>query len=533
VFFVANPAFFIFFLCQICSIRVICGQAVFLFPRSVLNSLLWFCLAIGSATADYAPLERCVPADAMAAYFGRPSPEMLDAPPGGTADNLASWFITLKGMGVIPKDGRVAADIIGSVPILWRRPHAIMLLDVSSQEVRPNVYRLAQMQAAMIVANKGIELAIDRRIRDLLATYTDGDNGKIAVRAVDDIAINRLTDLRLPDWAVIEWGQVGDYFVASLGQGAFDRVLEVLKGRKPSLAGDDWFAQAHARARGSESGLEIYGDLERIRARLEPDTKDRPAAVLQALHLQLASRVIWTTGHDERAVRSLVVGRARNGEDVFIRLSARENAAPEVAAVIPAEASSYFVLRAPLGDLFRTFRNGYMESQSAGQQRAVHELWARLQQQYDFDSETQVLDQLGDHFIVHTWPPHPLDLPLFWTMWIQIKGDGATVNRAVDRMMTAWKEELSRPDPPLPEPLTRKAIASGAATRPAKRKPAFRLSPQVRHEPDGLWSLQLGFINPALAVTKDWMIISWSPESVRANLRHLNLAPATATAPGE
>ena len=52
-------------------------------------------------------LDTCVPADAMAAYFARPSPEMLDARPGGTVDQIAGWLVMLKGMGVIPREGRV------------------------------------------------------------------------------------------------------------------------------------------------------------------------------------------------------------------------------------------------------------------------------------------------------------------------------------------------------------------------------------------------------------------------------------------
>ncbi len=467
----------------------------------------------------------------MVVYFGRPSPEMIDAPPGGgTADNLASWLITLKGMGVIPRDGRLAADIIGSVPVLWRRPHAMVLLDISSREMSKDVYRLEQMQAALVVASQGIEVAIDRRLRDLLATYTDKDNGKIDERTLDGVSIHRLKDQRLPDWAVLEWGQVDGYFVAGFGQGAFERMLEVMRARKPALADDAWFAEAHARVLGSESGLELYSDLGWLRNRLEQDTKDRPAAVLEALHLQQAERIIWTTGHDGRAVRSLILGRTRAGENVFFRLSGRENAAPEVAADIPALASSYFVLRAPLGELARTLRRAYMESQSPGQRRAVHELWERLQQHYDFNSETQLLDQLGDHFLIHDFPAHPLRLPLLWTLWIQIRGDEQAVAHAVDRMMTAWQDALAADDGLPAELPLRRSASSRPAPRPEPRKPAFHLSPRVRREPDGLWTLQLGIINPAVGVGRHWMVISWSPDAVRANLRHLGVSPASTSA---
>ncbi|MBI4580634.1 MAG: hypothetical protein HY718_13080, partial [Planctomycetes bacterium] len=179
--------------------------------------ILLSALSLVAAGGDFGPLERCVPADAMAAYFGRPSPEMLNAPTGGTAESLASWLITLKGLGVIPRDGRVAADVIGTLPILWRRPHVAMLLDVTSEQVRPDVFRLDQLQAALVVDSRDIELAIERRIRDLLATYTDAEHGTVVPREVDGTKCFRLVDDRLPAWAVLEWGQVGSYFVASFG----------------------------------------------------------------------------------------------------------------------------------------------------------------------------------------------------------------------------------------------------------------------------------------------------------------------------
>lgn len=450
----------------------------------------------------------------MAAYFGRPSPDMLNAPPGGTAENLASWLVTLKGMGLIPKDGRVAADIIGTMPMLWRRPHAAVLIDITTQEIRADVFRLNRMQAALIIANRGIEVAIERRIRDLLATYTDPQQSTIVPRRIAGVRYHRLSEERLPDWAVTEWGQVGDYFLVAFGQGAFERMVAVMQGREAALADDPWFRQAHARAQGSTCGIEIYADLLRIRERLEEEAKDRPGDVLRALHLHEAEKLVWTTGHDERAIRSVVVGRGLNGNDYFFILAGRENAPPEVARQIPKAAESYLVLRMPIGQVFDECRKGYMQSQSHGQRRAVRELWARLQNDYAFDSQANLLDQLGDHVIVHTFPAHPLRLPVFCTIWVQIAGDHGKVAHTVDRMMTAWQDALNRVDP--------------ITTLPTYRPPAFRLSPQVRREPDGLWSLHLGFIHPAVAVTDGWLIISWSPDAVRDNLRHLGTALSSA-----
>ena len=542
------------------------------------------------ASIAFDPIDRFIPADAMAVYFGRPSPDMIDVPTASTMQGL-SWLTTFKSMGVIPRDGRVAADIVASGLVLWRRPHAVVLLDFATSQVHPDVSKLEKLQIAVVIASNGIEQAIEWTIRDQLRSYTDADNGTLNTRVVDGITVNRLIDKRLPEWTVIEWGRVGNHFVLTLGEGAFARMMGVIKGKQPSLADEPWFKQAHVRTFGATSGIEIYADAARIRDHLGEEMKDRPAAVLAVLGIRDAEKFIWTTGHDERAIRGLVIGKMPTGRDEFITLSGRETAVPEVAAVIPGDASSYMVLRMPIGQVIRDIRSAYYESQGPGQQSAVHELWTWLQKEYRFDSETQVLDQLGDHLVVHTYPPHPLRLPGLCTIWLQIHGNSRQevhsnsqqVAHAVDAMMQAWQDSIEQPESmsqkyreytvkrmlssvsdvsrpaSYPEttsatsrPVSRSETTSArrsrsgvantarstatrsAATQPAAARPArdsapqpsmFSLAPRVRREPDGVWVCQLGVINPALAVTDGWIIVSWSPEAVRANLQHLGQSP--------
>ena len=44
---------------------------------------------------------------------------------------------------------------------------------------------------------------------------------------------------------------------------------------------------------------------------------------------------------------------------------------------------------------------------------------------------------------------------------------------------------------------------------------------QLKHDPDGVWYLQAGIYGPALAVTEQWIVISYSPVAVRQNLAYL------------
>src|SRR5262245_57921822 len=131
-------------------------------------SVFYLALAVATFSAgESRPLDTCVPRDVMAVYFGRPSPEMIASRPAGAVDQLSGWIITLKAMGIIPQQGRVLADIIGTLPLLSRRPHALMLLDVTSKKIGQDVYRLNTMQSALLIDDQNVALDVERRLRDL------------------------------------------------------------------------------------------------------------------------------------------------------------------------------------------------------------------------------------------------------------------------------------------------------------------------------------------------------------------------------
>lgn len=446
------------------------------------------------------PLDTCVPGDAMAAYMVRPSPDMRTAKPGGTVDQIATWLITLKAMGVIPREARVWADLVGTMPMLARRPHAVVLLDITSKQIHPDVYRLNDMQAALLVDGEGMSVEIERRVRDLLATYTDAQTGSIRALDSGGIRYHELRDERLPAWAVTAWGEVGSQFLVAFGDGAFERMLQTLNGREPALADDSWFRRAHERCRGATSGIEIYVHPNRLRKRLAEVIEHRPLQVLRQVGLHETERLLWTIGFEGRALRSEIMTREISGPEHFAVLTGPNVAAPEVSALIPAEASSYAAFRLPLPDVVRQLRHAYMNSQSRSGQLARREAWARIEQKHGFNTELGLIDQLAEHVVFHTYPPHPLGLPLLCTIWIQHKGDRVTVEHTLNGMMTAWRAQRDKR---------------------SEDGPTIGLRPRVDRTEDGLWHLELGLAAPALAVTDEWIVISYSPEAVRANVAYL------------
>jgi len=456
--------------------------------------------ALAAGPGEYRSLDTCVPAEAMAVYFGRPSPEMLNAPPGSVVDRLAGWLIALKRMGLIPQQGRVIADVAGTLPMLGRRPHTLVLLDITSKRIRPEVYRLKEMQAALVIDAEGMSDEFDRRIRDLLITYTDAENGRIDAVQAGEVSYHRLTDRRLPPWAVVEWGSVRRQLVVTFGSGVFSTMLDTLEGRSASLASDRWYARAHRRCRGATSGIEVFVDLARIRARVGEVVEGRPTEVLRALGLERAERLLWTVGFEGRALRSEVVAREIDGQDRYAMLTGKQVTSPEVASAVPPGATSYAAFRLPLPDSVRTARRAYLESQSPNKRRRWGQGWARLEQEFQFDVETGLIDQLGDYLVFHTYPRHPLALPMLGTIWIQVAGERAVVSQTVDGMMAAWQRYMNDP---------------------TDTRPAVSLSPRVRRDADGIWYLQLGLLGPAVAVADGWIVISFSPEAVRENLAYL------------
>lgn len=485
-----------------------------------------FALLPGTLAAGPLPIEATVPADALAVYFSRPSAEMTDPQTSGAIQGIGRWLTTLKAMGLLPQQGRVIADVIATLPLLTRRPHALVLLDITAKRLGPGSYRLNDMRSALIVDSEGIATELDRRVRDLLTTYTDAQNGRIEPAEAGGVRYHRLTDARLPAWAVSEWGTVDGYFVAAFGQGAFEAVRSALQAspappvplppattlpesaqaQPPTLAADPWYARAHRRCSANRSGIEIYVAVAAIEKRLENVVNQTVRTALEATQLDRADRILMTVGFDGRALHSEVLVGDRDGRDHHQLLTGREVASPEVLAQIPEGASSFAAFRVPLGKLVRRVREAYSRTQSPARRQRFSEGWTRLEKEFEFDVETGLLDQLGDHLIFHTYPPHPLKIPLLGSVWIQIDGNQAAVAQTVDAMMRAWQE-----------------FANAPTTLPAR----FRITPEVRRDPDGLWYLQLGLLGPALAVTDGWIVISFSPEAVRENLAHIRARAET------
>ena len=453
-----------------------------------------------SASPDARLLERNIPADALAVYVGRPATEQATTQPGGAGQAMTAWMIALGAMGVIPDEGRVLADVLATLPLVNRQPHALALLDITAKQVAEDSYRLDDMQAALLIDGTASAADFDRRIRTLLMTYTSADVARVETVETLGVRYHRLIDERGPKWAVVEWGRVGDQYWVGFGSGAFERLLKTRASPESSLAADGWYRRADDVCHGPDSRMRLYANLQRTRQRIGEVVKGRPEEVLTALQLAQIKRLVWTQGFEGRALRCELYTQNTQDLNDYRILAGDAVTDRRITAAIPPQADAYGVLALPLADTFHTIQSAYLQSQSDRRRQRWRRGWTRIEKEYDFDVASDLIAHLGDNLVVHTYPPHPLRLPLLWTFWIEHKGHRQAVERTINGMMRAWATTVNEPEEP-------------------QRR--FTLSPRVHQDPDGVWYLQLGLLGPAVGVADQWIVVSFSPHAVRRNLEYL------------
>lgn len=500
--------------CRKAARRVLCRRRTCL-PFCIGTAAIVLLLSVGSGAQTHPAattttraadqdLAGYVPADVLIAFWGRPSPDIRAG--DHVVMRLLRWVEVARELNLIPAQYRTISDIAGSLPPIVRHDHVLMLMDVSSRPIGVDGYRLAHMQVAVVVATEGRNDEIVDRVRLLLSSYTDKEFGQIEPIRRQGTKSYRLTDSRLPGWATWEWGPLGSCYVVGVGAGAFDRVVDTYGDPNKSIRQDPWFANARAKCRGEGAMIEWLVNYEGIHRELEPVVKGRPERVLEALGAAKLQRGLCTFRLEDRYLACYIMHRL-DGQDVFVPLSDPQRLSPERLRVVPPEASCA-VMELDLADWVQRLCNAYLASQSDSDQKQLREWFKRFEEQRGVDARTQFLDRLGHHMIVHTWPPHPLKLPLTFTLLVAID-DPVPVRDFVDALMGAWRERLRRP------------AATTTTTAATTRRTRDRFRWTIGREPDGMWYLQAGLVRPAVAVAERYLVISWSPEAVRANLEFL------------
>ena len=251
--------------------------------------------------------------------------------------------------------------------------------------------------------------------------------------------------------------------------------------------------EAHAR----DALIEIYVSVAGIRERLDPFVDGRATDFFAAWQVEQIERAHWTIGFVGRAMlcesHMLAGGRTRTRQWADPQAAERDE---RVRAAIPTE-KRYAVYHLPVAELIPRFVAGLVATRSRETRREIHEVWARIQREVGFDAQTDFLDHLGNHIILHNDPPHPLRLPLAFTTLVEIRDEPALVRATLDKMSGAWQNWLREQNDRSPVP---NALS-------------------VQRDSDGIWYVQLGPVALLAWTTTDRHIVgSWSPAALRTYL---------------
>jgi len=465
---------------------------------------------LGPSAAAVSPkLLEAVPGDAWAVLA------IDGAAPGasGATDtlNAASFLLDqAQRVGLISEADpttRAVLQGMASLPVVVRHPYALCLLNGDAQPIAAGGYRLAGLQAALIVQTGSDVAAIEARIQHLLNTYVNNQVAKCEPVEREGFTFYRLVDQRLPDWAELAWGKVGECYVVALGTGAFERVAGTIRGMEPCVSRDAWFRAAYERCDGPEAWIAWSFRFDRIREHLQPVMAGRPSAVLDALGLGSAERGLWAVGLRDRAVLAACVLTSADSEvGRYVQICGPAESA-ELAAVIPPQATEYAVVHYRPRNAVLRARDAYLASRSPSAQASLRSMWSRVETETGTSVDRDFLAQLGDRIVIHNYPQHPLGVPLLRTVLVEITGSPIAVRTSMDRLLSRLAEYLNRPE-------------------------AAWSSLQLHHDPDGVWYFQAGLYGPALTVTDRWLVIGYSPVALRQNLPLLQGAATVNRGPG-
>ena len=444
-------------------------------------------------------VSQAVPGDCVAAVFiDPPRPDAASGTIRTTLDFATFLADRAQHFGLVsmlPDSVRIWLDALASVSVATKHPVALVLIDIEASPQDKGGHRLAGLRAALIAHTRGDNDTIEQRIRHLLKTYTNSEKSLLTLSEKTKPRRFDLRDQRLPDWASITWGRLGDYYVVAVGAGAFDEVARTLvkdstslMKDSTSLANQDWFRRACSTTEGRAAFLSLYVQFDALRKRADAPLAAKIEKVLAALRLTDVRRGLWSVRRDRRALE--VVGLVRrNHQDERVPIAGARFLPHGGEEIIPPGATGYTAFRWRPKVALERIGAAYLASKSPSGRRSIRAFWEGVQSQSRVSIPDDIFANLGDTVVIHNYPRHVLGLPLAWTIWIPIKGDAETLRSSLDRLLLFASGKLAE---------------SGVV--------------RIQRTPDRTWYLFAGLSGPALAVTDRWLVVSFSPTAVQQNL---------------
>lgn len=436
---------------------------------------------------------RAIDREAVAAYFGyaqKPS----DVEGEATMDSLtiASSFIdNLDRMGLLVKvdsSVRYWIDSLTALNDIKDHPHAVVLYSIDATPRDDGGHELAKMQAAIIVRTDGDNDRLKYRIQHLLNHYTNNEESKLVSIEVDGQTAYMLKNKQLPKWAIVNWGAIGPYYIISIGKGVYRRTLDAIKQPARSLMADPWFGRAFSATQGSDALVGWFMRFDTLQLNADPVLLKKIQKTQESLSIPNVQRGLWMLRMDLRAVQ--ITGYLREQDKDRLKKYTNSDLIQSFKQqLIPHQAKHYAIIDGNPHGLLVGLDQAFQASRSPSAQKRHNEFWKTVEDGAGLSLEKDLYAHLDRPIIIHDWPKHAFSLPLAWTILIKIKDDPATLRKRVDQLF---------------EYISREMLHEGLV--------------KLRRDDDGVWYIYAGIMGPAIKVTEQWVVISFSPVAVRQNI---------------
>lgn len=434
-----------------------------------------------------------IPADSMLVWYGRPLPDA--PPPDQPAGPLQSalTLINLARPTLKPAD-RLRLSVVEGLIQMIRHRHALALIDTAARAAddNPQGKQLHDLKLAVVIEAKQFHGRFYRIIKDSLNDLVNEELGELDTKTVHGLSYWELKDSRLPDWAIVAWGKIGDSVVVTVGEGVWPRIANVAAGREPSIGSDVWNREART-AHEQSALIEIFVRADEMRTRLDPLLDGKVSEFFAVWGAADMHRAHWALGLREDVL--FCIAQFVLGEQTVPRVYASpEVADPAIRALIPPD-TRFAVYRYSAGEFLERFFTGLWVWQPEENQRMLVRRWEAIQRQNGFNVERDLLPKLGDRIILHNFPKHPWRLPIFFTTMIEIRDDRAAVRETLDKLCAAWEAAMQR------------EAEQRGVVQPV----------QLQRSPDGNgWHFALGNLTGvAWTLTDRHLIISYSLEALK------------------
>jgi hypothetical protein len=454
------------------------------------------CLLIAAARAQPREPLDLIPADTLLCWHGRPLPDTSPVSSQPSAlQTLLELGMRMAGQS-LDSGTQLGVRLAEMFNLTIRYPHALTLIDARALPVGPDQKgrRVDRLRFALVVESGDQTEPFLRVIQKAVNEQTDQAEATLLAKRAGRWSYQELRDKRLPDWAVVAWGQIDKHFVLTIGADVWPNVAAVAAGQAPALSQDAWYKAAREK-RGQPALLEILLAAHAIQERLDPFFDGQASAFFKAWDAADIDQAYWALGFEGRAL--FCRASYRVGRETVDRLYADPDIRePRLLETIPPDAR-YAIYKLPLDRFLPRFFRGLLALEGQKARANIERVWAEMQAQRAFDAERDVLAHLGEYVVLHNDPPHPLRIPLAMTILIEIRDEPAAVRRTLETLFTAWRDTLAE------------------STEDGRPVGPFTL----QRDDDGVWYMQFGpLAGPAWTTTDRFIISSWSPQALREYL---------------